>query len=47
MPKIPQASGLDSALAFFVRDGYEFISKECDRHQSDLFQTRLLLEKTI
>lgn len=25
MPKIPQASGLDSTLAFFVRDGYEFI----------------------
>lgn len=46
MPKIPQESGLDSTLAFAL-DGYEFISKRCDRHQSDIFQTRLLLEKTI
>ena len=46
MPKIPQVRGIDSTLAFAL-DGYEFISKRCDRLQSDIFQTRLLLEKTI
>lgn len=46
MPKIPQEPGIDSTLAFAL-DGYRFISKRCDRHQSDIFQTRLLFEKTI
>ena len=46
MPKIPSDSGLDSTLALAL-DGYEFISKRCDRHQSNIFQTRLLFQKTI
>lgn len=46
MSKIPNAPGLDSSLAL-VKDGYEFISKQCDRLQSDIFQTRLLFQKTI
>ena len=46
MPKIPSDSGLDSTLALAL-DGYEFISKRCDRYQSNIFQTRLLFQKTI
>jgi fatty-acid peroxygenase len=46
MPQIPLDSGLDSTLAL-ARDGYEFISKRCQHYQSNIFQTRLLLKKTI
>lgn len=46
MPRIPRDKRFDSTLALF-RDPYEFISKRCRRYGSDLFQTRLLLQKTI
>lgn len=46
MRKIPTDAGIDSTLGL-VFDGYEFIPKRCDRLQSDIFQTRILLEKTI
>lgn len=46
MPQIPQDRSLDSTIALAV-DGYQFISKRCQRYQSDIFETRLLLEKTI
>ncbi|MGC1307809.1 MAG: cytochrome P450 [Phormidesmis sp.] len=46
MSQIPTGLGLDSTLALAL-DGYEFISKRCQRYQSDIFQTRLVLEKTI
>ena len=46
MPPIPQNTSLDSTLAF-VGDPDRFISRECRRHRSDLFQTRLLLQQTI
>ena len=46
MPRIPRDKRFDSTLALF-RDPYEFISKRCQRYGSDLFQTRLLLRKTI
>lgn len=46
MPHIPRDKRFDSTLALF-RDPYEFISKQCRRYGSDLFQTRLLLQKTI
>jgi fatty-acid peroxygenase len=46
MPKIPNDTGLDSTLALAL-DGYEFIIKRCDRYQSEIFQTRLLFQKTI
>ncbi|WP_017301349.1 cytochrome P450 [Nodosilinea nodulosa] len=46
MNSIPHLPGLDSTVALLL-DGYEFIGKRCDRLQSDIFQTRLLLEKTI
>ncbi|RKN42637.1 cytochrome P450 [Micromonospora endolithica] len=46
MATIPAERGLDSTLAF-LRDGYRFIGARCDRHGSDIFTTRLLLERTI
>lgn len=46
MPQIPKDKSLDSTWAFF-REGYTFISKRCRRYQTDIFQTRLLLQKTI
>lgn len=46
MLQIPQERSLDSTLAL-LSDGYQFISKRCQRYQSDIFQTRLLLKKTI
>ncbi|MFD2767820.1 cytochrome P450 [Micromonospora eburnea] len=36
----------ESTLAF-RREGYRFIGDHCDRHGSDIFQTRLLLQPTI
>ena len=46
MPTIPQDRLIDSTL-LLASDGYQFISKRCQRYQSDLFQTRLLFNKTI
>ncbi|MEV0726635.1 cytochrome P450 [Micromonospora purpureochromogenes] len=36
----------ESSLAF-LREGYRYIGSRCDRYGSDIFQTRLLLERTI
>ena len=46
MKRIPEDRSLDSTLALAL-DGYKFISKKCQRYQTNIFQTRLLLEKTI
>ncbi|MBL8580176.1 MAG: cytochrome P450 [Mesorhizobium sp.] len=46
MPRIPREKGLDSTLAL-AGDPYRFISNRCRRYRSDLFETRLLLRKTI
>lgn len=46
MPRIPRDRSLDSTIAL-IGDPYRFISNRCRRHQSDLFETRLLLRKTI
>ena len=46
MSQIPQDRSLDSTIALAF-DGYKFISQRCQRYQTDIFQTRLLLEKTI
>ena len=46
MAEIPRDQRLDSTLAF-VRDPYGFISSECRRRGTDLFQTRLMFRKTI
>ncbi|MEG6551697.1 cytochrome P450, partial [Desulfocurvibacter africanus] len=46
MPSIPRDKLPESTLALF-RDGYEFIGKRCKRLGSDVFQTRLMLQKTV
>ena len=46
MPEIPKDKSLDSTLALAF-DGYEFVSKRCERLQTDIFQTRLLLRQFI
>ncbi|MGR6321566.1 cytochrome P450 [Micromonospora soli] len=46
MSAIPTDRSPESTLAF-LRAGYRFIADRCDRHGSDIFQTRLLLEPTI
>lgn len=46
MLEIPRDKNLDSTLALFL-DPYEFISKRCRNYDSDIFETRLLLQKTI
>lgn len=46
MQPIPQDKAPDSTLAV-AREGYEFISNRCERYQSDVFETRLALQKMI
>ncbi|MEZ4617628.1 MAG: hypothetical protein R2867_19235 [Caldilineaceae bacterium] len=46
MKSIPQDETFDSTLAL-LREGYLFISNRCRRYGSDLFVTRLMLQKTI
>ena len=43
---IPKDRGFDDSLEL-LSEGYTFISKRCDDLQTDVFQTRLLLQKTI
>lgn len=43
---IPRDGGFDHSLAL-LREGYEFIMKRCERHQSDLFETRLMMTRTL
>lgn len=42
MTQIPRDKNLDSTLAL-LSDGYTFVSKRCQRYQSDIFETRLML----
>ncbi|MCE9670504.1 cytochrome P450 [Myxococcus stipitatus] len=46
MSDIPRDTRLDSTLALF-RDGYRFIERGRSRHRSDIFETRLLLQRTL
>ena len=46
MAQIPREKSPDSTLAL-MRDPYLFISKACQRHRSDLFETRIMLRKAI
>jgi fatty-acid peroxygenase len=46
MHQIPSDRGIDSTLSL-VREGYRFISNRCERYHSDIFQTRILFQKTI
>lgn len=44
---IPQDKTLEGTIPLLISDGYEFIKKRCDRYNTDIFETRLLLNKTI
>jgi fatty-acid peroxygenase len=46
MPKMPSETRMDRTLAL-RRDGYRFVAKGCERHHSNVFETRLLLRRTI
>lgn len=46
MREIPSDQGFDSTLSL-IWEGYRFISNRCERYQTDIFQTRLALKKTI
>ncbi|KTT11204.1 cytochrome P450 [Pseudomonas oryzihabitans] len=46
MSFVPRCGPLDSSLAL-LREGYAFISNRCDRLDSDVFATRLLLQSTL
>lgn len=46
MREIPTDRGIDNTLSVLF-EGYRFISNRCDRYRTDIFQTRLLLKKTI
>ena len=46
MPHIPRDDAWDSTIALFF-DGYRFIAKRCRRCRSNIFLTRLLLQKTV
>lgn len=46
MSPIKRDNSLDSTLAF-LSDGYTFISKRCERYDTDVFETRLMLQKVI
>ena len=46
MSFVPRYGRLDSSLAL-LREGYAFISNRCERLDSDVFATRLLLQSTL
>ncbi len=46
MAVIPREKGIDSSLAL-LQDGFTFIQKRCQRHRSDIFRTRVMLQNTI
>jgi len=46
MTAIPREKSLDSTRAF-LSEGYAFISTRCERFQSDLFETRIMLAKAV
>jgi fatty-acid peroxygenase len=43
---LPRERAFDSTLAL-LSNGYRFISNRCHRHRSDIFETRLMLQKAI
>jgi hypothetical protein len=43
---IPRARGFDQSL-LFARDGYDFITKQCEALGTDIFQARLMLGNVI
>ena len=43
---VPRGLSPESTLAL-ITDGYRYIAKRCERYGSDIFETRLLLERTV
>lgn len=46
MPRIPRDKSLDATVSLLL-DPYGFIGDRCRRHRADLFETRLMLRRTI
>ena len=46
MSRIPRDESVDGTLGL-LRDPYGFVRKRCQRYGADLFETRLLLRRTI
>ena len=46
MREIPRDGALDSTLAL-LREGYEFVSNRCNRYETDVFQARIMLRRTV
>lgn len=46
MSRIPRDESVDGTLGL-IRDPYGFVQKRCQRYGADLFETRLLLRRTI
>ena len=46
MSQIPREKSVDSSLAL-LSEGYTFVAKRCQRYQSDIFETRLMLRRAI
>lgn len=44
--EIPRDISFDSTLSLFF-NGYNFIGRKCERNQTDVFETRLMLQKAI
>ncbi|MBL1179035.1 cytochrome P450 [Pantanalinema sp. GBBB05] len=44
--EIPSDRGIDHTLSLML-EGYHFVLNRCERYHSDIFQTRILFEKTI
>ncbi len=44
MSAIPRETGLDGTMAL-LSEGYTFISDRCQRYQSDIFETRIMLRR--
>ena len=46
MTAIPREKSIESTLAL-LKEGYTFIPNRCERLQSDVFESRLMLQKVI
>jgi fatty-acid peroxygenase len=46
MRQIPRDKAFDNSLAF-LKEGYSFVSSRCDRLNSDIFRTRIMLNPVI
>lgn len=46
MVDIPCDEALDSSLAL-LSEGYTFVSRRCERLETDVFETRLMLRRAI